>query len=267
MAPFLDTVFIGDTVSAWTAVLSRQTANKVIGEGMPTVLITGANRGLGLEFVRQYAQAGWQVIATCRNPDKAEQLQNLADENTDVSVHQMDVADHASVDALAKHLSGRPIDLLINNAGIASDDFTRQMLGNFDFDGWGAMIRTNTFGPLKVSEAFLENVAASDIKKIAAVSSTVGSLSEMNNYPVYPYGTSKAALNKAMRVMAEQLRDRSIAVICLCPGHAKTDMGMKAEGASVEVDDSVEGMRRQIKDLSMNTTGTFRRYNGKTIAW
>ena len=234
---------------------------------MPTVLITGANRGLGLEFARQYARAGWQIIATCRTPDKAEHLQSLADENTDVSVHRMDVSDHASIDALAKDLTGQPIDILINNAGIASDDFARQMLGNFDFDAWADMIRTNTFGPLKVSEAFLDNVANSDIKKIAAVSSTVGSLSEMNNYPVYPYGTSKAALNKAMRVMAEQLRDQNIAVICLCPGHAKTDMGMKAEGASVEVDDSVEGMRRQIEDLSMNTTGTFRRYNGETIDW
>ena len=234
---------------------------------MPTVLITGANRGLGFEFARQYAADGWRVIATCRTPDKADNLNSLARDNDNVSVHQMDVADHASVDTLASELSNQPIDLLINNAGIASDDFPRQMLGNFDFDGWANIIRTNTFGPLKVTESFLDNVARGEIKKIAAVSSTVGSLSEMNNYPVYPYGTSKAALNKAMRVMAEQLRDQGIAVICLCPGHAKTDMGMKAEGASVEVDDSVQGMRRQIDDLSMDTTGTFRRYNGETVAW
>ncbi len=241
---------------------------------MPTVLITGANRGLGLEFAKQYADnefakqyAEWTVIATCRNPDKADQLNGLASEHGTVTVHQMDVADHGSVDNLARTLTGQPIDVLINNAGIASDDFARQMLGNFDFDGWANMIRTNTFGPLKVCEAFMDNVAAGEVKKIAAVSSTVGSLSEMNNYPVYPYGTSKAALNKAMRVMAEQLRDQDIAVMCLCPGHAKTDMGMKAEGASVEVDDSVSGMRQQIDNLSMNTTGTFKRYNGETVAW
>lgn len=234
---------------------------------MPTVLITGANRGLGLEFARQYAADGWDVIATCRKPEQANDLNALAGDNDCVSVHQMDVADHVSVDALADVLSGQSIDVLINNAGIASDDFARQMLGNFDFDGWADMIRTNTFGPLKVTEALLDNVAAGTVKKIAAVSSTVGSLSEMNNYPVYPYGTSKAALNKAMRVMAEQLRDQNIAVICLCPGHAKTDMGMKAEGASVEVDDSVTGMRQQIDHLSMDTTGTFKRYNGETIAW
>jgi NAD(P)-dependent dehydrogenase (short-subunit alcohol dehydrogenase family) len=105
------------------------------------------------------------------------------------------------------------------------------------------------------------NVVAGEMKKIAAVSSTVGSLSEMNAYPVYPYAISKAALDKAMRLLAEQLRDKNVAVLCLCPGHAKTDMGMKADGASVEVDDSVAGMRKQIEDLSMNTTGTFKRYN------
>jgi NAD(P)-dependent dehydrogenase (short-subunit alcohol dehydrogenase family) len=148
-----------------------------------------------------------------------------------------------------------------------SDDFEKQMLGGFDFEAWTHMFRTNTLGPLKVSEVFASNISSGDIKKIAAVSSTVGSLSEMNSYPVYPYATSKAALNKAMRLMAEQLRDRGIAVICLCPGHAKTDMGHKAEGASVEVDDSVTGMRKQIDNLSLDTSGTFRRYNGETIAW
>jgi NAD(P)-dependent dehydrogenase (short-subunit alcohol dehydrogenase family) len=120
---------------------------------------------------------------------------------------------------------------------------------------------------MKVSEAFMENVANSSNGKISTVSSTVGSLSQMNDYPVYPYATSKAALNKAMRLMAQQLRDRNIAVICLCPGHAKTDMGLSADGASVEVDDAVSGMRKQIDDLSMDTSGSFKRYNGETIAW
>lgn len=234
---------------------------------MPTVLITGANRGLGFEFSRQYAEEGWTVVATCRSPAQAHKLNRLAAGNDAVTVHQMDVADHGSVDALAKGLADIYIDVLVNNAGIASDDFDRQKLGGFDFDGWADMVRTNTFGPMKVTEAFLGNVLPSDLKKIAAVSSTVGSLSEMNAYPVYPYGTSKAALNKAMRVMAEQLREHKVSVICLCPGHAKTDMGMKADGASVEVNDSVRGMRQQIDNLSMDTTGTFRRYNGETIEW
>lgn len=234
---------------------------------MPTVFITGASRGLGLEFAKHYAADGWQVVATCRNPGQASDLQALAAQNPSVSVENMDVSDHEAVDRLAARMAGQTIDVLINNAGIASNDFSAQMLGGFDFDAWANLLRTNTFGPMKVSEAFMENVAKSSDGKISAVSSTVGSLSQMNDYPVYPYATSKAALNKAMRLMAQQLRDRNIAVICLCPGHAKTDMGLSADGASVEVADAVSGMRKQIDDLSMDTSGSFMRYNGETIAW
>ncbi len=234
---------------------------------MPTVLITGANRGLGLGFVSQYAGEGWQVIATCRSPEKAESLKRLAGENSQVNIVQMDVSDHDSVDACAALLSDQSIDLVVNNAGIASNDFAHQMLGSFDFENWENILRTNTLGPVKVSEAFLPNVKASAQKKIAVVSSTVGSLTDMNAYPVYPYATSKAALNKGMRMMAEQLRDDGVSIICLCPGHAKTDMGMMAEGASVEVTDAVYGMRNEIADLTMATSGSFRRYNGEAIPW
>lgn len=234
---------------------------------MPTVLVTGANRGLGLEFCVQYAQDGWRVIATCRAPEQAEKLQALAQSHGDVSVTQMDVADHQSVDSCAAQMSAEPIDVLINNAGIANDDFPRQMLGDFDFAFWQSIFQTNTLGPMKVTEAFLPHLKAGHQKKVAAVSSTVGSLSEMNAYPVYPYATSKAALNKGMRLMAEQLKATGISVVCLCPGHAKTDMGLKAEGASVEIDDAVSGMRSIIDNLTLESSGTFRRYNGETIPW
>ena len=234
---------------------------------MSTVLITGANRGLGLEFAAQYAGDGWQVIASCRSPEKAESLKRLAGENGQVKIVQIDVSDHASVDACAAQLFGQPVDVLVNNAGIASNDFAHQMLGGFDFENWENILRTNTLGPMKVSEAFLPNVKASAQKKITVVSSTVGSLTDMNEYPVYPYATSKAALNKGMRMMAEQLRNDGVSVLCLCPGHAKTDMGMMAEGASVEVTDAVLGMRNEISNLTRATSGSFRRYNGETISW
>lgn len=234
---------------------------------MPTVLVTGANRGLGLEFCAQYGREGWRVLATCRHPDQAANLQGLANTHGDLLVAQMDVTDHASIDTCAHTLSAEPIDVLINNAGIASDDFPGQMLGGFDFDNWQAIFQTNTLGPMKVTEAFLPHLRAGHHKKIAAVSSTVGSLTEMNAYPVYPYATSKAGLNKGMRLMAEQLRPDGMSVLCLCPGHAKTDMGLKAEGASVEVDDAVSGMRKMIDDLTLDTSGTFRRYNGEHIPW
>ncbi|NKB43889.1 MAG: SDR family NAD(P)-dependent oxidoreductase [Alphaproteobacteria bacterium] len=234
---------------------------------MPTVLITGANRGLGLEFATQYAGEGWRVIASCRTPEKAAHLDRLAVQNAQVGVVQMDVADHGSVDACAAQFSDQSIDVLINNAGIASDDFAHQMLGGFDFENWENILRTNTLGPMKVTEAFLPNIKAGDQKKVVVVSSTVGSLTQMNAYPVYPYATSKAALNKGMLLMAEQLRSDGVSVLCLCPGHAKTDMGMKAEGASVEVEDAVAGMRSEIANLSLASTGSFTRYNGETISW
>jgi NAD(P)-dependent dehydrogenase (short-subunit alcohol dehydrogenase family) len=234
---------------------------------VPTVLITGANRGLGLGFVTQYAGEGWRVIASCRTPGEAETLGRFSAENGQVSVVQMDVSDHGSVDACAAQLTGQPIDVLINNAGIASDDFAHQMLGGFDFENWEAILRTNTLGPMKVSEALLSNIKVGAQKKIAVVSSTVGSLTQMNEYPIYPYATSKAALNKGILLMAEQLRNDGVSVLCLCPGHVKTDMGLKAEGASVEVVDAVAGMRDEISNLTMATSGSFKRYNGETISW
>jgi NAD(P)-dependent dehydrogenase (short-subunit alcohol dehydrogenase family) len=234
---------------------------------MPTVFITGANRGLGFEFARQYAADGWRVLATCRDPAQATALMALRDGSVGpVEVNAMDVTDHAQIDALAGQLAGQPIDVLINNAGIASADFPRQMFGGLDYAGWLSMLSTNTLGPVKVAEALLENVAASQQRKIIAISSTVGSMVEMD-HPVFPYATSKAALNKAIRLMASQLQAQGIILAALCPGHAKTDMGLMAEGASVEVDDSVAGMRSVIASLTPARSGSFTRYNGETVAW
>ncbi|MEE2704988.1 MAG: SDR family oxidoreductase [Pseudomonadota bacterium] len=234
---------------------------------MSKVLITGASRGLGFEFVRQYAHDGWHVFATCRNPENAKNLLRLMEKIENISIHKMDVESHESINSCAFDLSKESIDLLINNAGIASNNFSTQKLGNFDFDFWEKILKVNTLGPLKISEAFLGQIMSSEQKKIAVVSSKVGSLSDMNDYPVYPYATSKAALNKGMRMMAEQLKDRGISVICLCPGHAKTDMGLMADGANVEVDAAVRGMREIINKLNIHSTGLFKQFDGKTLLW
>lgn len=234
---------------------------------MPTVLVTGSSRGLGLEFVRQYVADGWSVIATCRNPAKAPLLDKVAAASSGrVTIEAMDVNDFAAIDRAAAKYKGAAIDVLINNAGVARGDVERQRLGAMDYEGWMALLKTNTLAPVKVAEAFTAHVAASQQKKIAAVSSTVGSLTEMD-YPVYPYATSKAALNKALKLMAAQLRDRGVIVLALCPGHAKTDMGNMAPGASVEVDQSVSGMRRIIDRATPATSGHFTRWNGETVAW
>jgi len=242
---------------------------------MPTVLITGANRGIGLGFVRQYATEGWEVIACCRSPQSADDLNALATQSATsngcrVQVEQMDVADHASVDALARKYAGKPMDVLINNAGVPGprgdnrEFIFKQMFGTIDYAAWDDVFRINTMGALKVSEAFAENVAASAEKKIVAVSSTMGSIQE-GTMPVFIYGSSKAASNWVVSMMAHELKDRGIIAMTFCPGHVRTDMG--GPEAPVEVEDSVSGMRKIIAGLTLDDTGSFKRFDGETVAW
>jgi NAD(P)-dependent dehydrogenase (short-subunit alcohol dehydrogenase family) len=235
---------------------------------MPTVLVTGANRGLGLEFVEQYAKEGWNVIACCRDPVNSRELQFLATQYPkQVSVERMDVVDHSAIDATAAKYRGKPIDVLINNAGVIGprrEEGHRQRIGGMDYAEMEKVWRTNTMGPLKVSEAFLECVAASQQKKIVTISSTVGSNVEMKA-PVYAYASSKAAVNKVMTLMAAALKDRGIAVAAFCPGNCKTRMG--GPDANVEPRDSIAGMRKLIAGLSLANSGQFTRYNGQPVAF
>jgi NAD(P)-dependent dehydrogenase (short-subunit alcohol dehydrogenase family) len=239
---------------------------------MATVLITGANRGIGLEFTRQYARDGWTVIACCRDlgGDGAAELRDIADKSTDrVHLEIMDMLDHGSIDAVAAKYQGTPIDVLINNAGIIGptpilEHVDQQHFGTINYDVWDTVLRTNTFAPVKMAEAFVENVAASAQKKIITLSSTVGSFQE-SLIPAFCYCTSKTAVTKAVQLLSEVLRHRGIIAMAFCPGHVKTRMG--AHGSTVEIPDSVSGMRGLIAGFTMENTGTFRRYNGDTVAW
>jgi len=235
---------------------------------MPTVLVTGANRGLGLEFVEQYAKEGWTVIACCRDPVNAKELQFIATQHPKtVFIEAMDVTDHATIDRTAAKYRGKPIDVLINNAGVIGprrEDGHRQRIGGMDYAEMEKVWRTNTMGPLKVSEAFLENVAASAQKKIVTISSTVGSNVEFKA-PLYAYGPSKAAVNKVMTLMAGSLKDRGVAVAAFCPGNCKTRMG--GFDADVKPRDSIAGMRKLIARMSLADSGQYTRYNGQAIAF
>jgi len=237
---------------------------------MPTILITGANRGLGLEFARQYAAEGWEVIACCRAPGDAKDLAALAARHPLLRIEALDVRDHPAIEGLGEKYLGHPIDVLLNNAGIIgpvpiAENVARQHFGTMDYDLWQNVMETNTFAPLKLAETFVENVAASEQKKIVNISSTVGSIAEMT-VPSIAYASSKTALNRAMTIVAGQLRERGITVAMFCPGYVKTRMDAFGY-AMVEIADSVSSLRPLIAALTLEATGSFTRYDGTPVAW
>ena len=236
---------------------------------MPTVLITGANRGLGLEFARQYRAAGWQVIATCREPGAAAELQALRTGASGFELQPLDVADFATIDALAARLAGRPIDVLLNNAGVfgpkpGAERDARQSFGSMDYGIWAEVLRVNLMAPMKMAEAFVEHVAASAQKKIVAISSTEGSSPNAKG-GIYAYRTSKAALNMLMQNLAPDLAPRGIATAAFCPGWIRTRMG--GEHAPLEAPPSIAGLRRVIDGLTTANSGRFWLWNGQPLPW
>ena len=227
---------------------------------MPSVLITGANRGLGLEFTRQYAADGWRVFAACRDPAGA---RDLAAVEGDVFAETLDVDDGPQVAALANKLSGQPIDVLINNAGIyGPKDVTRDTV---DYDAWGQVFRTNTMSPLAVSAAFAANVAQGGQKKIITLSSIMGSIAKNDSSGEFIYRSSKAAVNAVMKSLAGDLKSQGITVAVLHPGWVRTDMG--GPDAAIEAPESVTGMRAVIAGLKESDSGRFLNYDGKEIPW
>lgn len=235
---------------------------------MPSVLITGANRGLGLEFCRQYAAGGWRVYACCRRPESADELGELAGD--DLTVHRLDVTDAGHVGTLAQELKGQPIDILLNNAGVigpqgdSTDPGATQSLRSMDYDGWMQTFAVNTLGPMRMVQAFLENVGASKMKKVMSMTSRMGSITESGN-GYYAYRSSKAALNAVIRTMAGELRERGITLAVFHPGWAQTAMG--GPSATLPVDESVSALRKLFEDLSLAESGRFYLYDGADIPW
>lgn len=227
---------------------------------MPTVLVTGSNRGLGLEFVRQYAADGWSVIATCREPERADALNDVAG---DVTVVAMPVDDDARVRAVAAELAGTAIDVLVNNAGTYGP--RGLAFGDLDADAWSGVFRINAIAPLKVSEAFIDHVRAGQQKKIAVVSSKMGSIADNGSGGSYIYRSGKAALNAAAKSLAIDLEGEGISVAILHPGWVRTDMG--GPDALIDAQQSVAGMRGVIESLDLASTGRFRNYDGTEIPW
>jgi NAD(P)-dependent dehydrogenase (short-subunit alcohol dehydrogenase family) len=223
---------------------------------MPRVLITGANRGIGLEFVRQYAADGWQVVACCRKPEKAEALKKI---NGEVSIEALDVADDEQIARLATRLRGQPIDLLINNAGVYGS------AGKIDADSWLEVLRVNTIAPYRLAEKFAANVARSEHRLIVSITSMMGSIAENDSGGVPMYRSSKAALNMTMKSLSIDLKDRGISVVVLHPGWVRTDMGGRS--APLAVQGSVGSLRKTIRRLKPSDSGKFLNYDGKPVPW
>lgn len=249
-----------------------------------TVLVTGSNRGIGLQLVTQYAEDGWNVIATSRSPHDDENLNALAETHDNVVVERLDVTDMESIAALSAKLRGRAIDVLINNAGLLGGRLGQDW-GNLDPGLFAQLMAVNVFGPLKVSEAFADNVAASDQKKLIVISSTIGSISRMQNPTPFPLlATSKAAVNMAMRTVAMQLKEQDVVVAMLMPGIVRTRMmyqagGMTLEEASQQTNfdidrpgsisaaESAMRIRKVIASLDGSETGIFLNNDGSRLDW
>jgi NAD(P)-dependent dehydrogenase (short-subunit alcohol dehydrogenase family) len=222
---------------------------------MATVLITGAGRGLGLELARQYAADGWRVIGTVRGG--APELEKVA-----ALVLKADVGVTGEAKQLYARLAGEPIDVLFCNAGIIGK--RGMTIGSFDYAEWEKVLRVNLLGAAAVIEALVDNVAASERKTIAVMSSRMGSIAETSGETL-PYSTSKAALNLLAKGLAARLAPRGVIVVALSPGWVKTDMG--GEGAPLAPDESVRGLRKVLGNLARKDTGSFFSYDGSTIPW
>lgn len=227
---------------------------------MPTLLVTGANRGLGLELVRGYAGAGWTVHATARDPAAAADLRAVAGA---VEVHPLDIADPDQVAALAAALAGVPIDLMVNNAGVNRTEKTA--LGEIDHDAWADDFRVNAIAPLRLTEALLDNVTGSDRRTIAFMSSRAGSIASNIAGGRYRYRSTKAALNAVVRSLAIDLLPRGVICVAVHPGWARTDMG--GPRAPIDPADSAAALKALFDRLEPHHTGHFLNYDGTELSW
>lgn len=245
-----------------------------------TVLITGANSGLGLELVKQYAAKGWTVIATHRRDGIPESLAPVVAEHPNVRVERMDVASIEEVHALAAKLAGTPIDVLINNAGIYSDraacadeacrgEDSTQSFGMLDYELFDTIMAVNVRGPLLVSESFAEHVRSSRQKKIVSLSSTNGSITfTLGGSGAIAYRASKAALNRAMQLVAVNQKSAGVTVLLLHPGAVLTERQAHLTfPGMIAMEPSVTGMIEQIEKATLADSGRFIQYDGATAPW
>lgn len=235
---------------------------------MPTILVTGANRGLGLEFVRQYSAEGWHVHACCRAPNEANALTALAERSGNrVALHRLDVSNPAQIGELAAELDSAEIDVLLNNAGILAAvgaNWEKADFGDIDYSAWEKAFSINAIAPMRVAEAFVEQVARSEQKLMVFLSTQLGSITNADT-GLYQYRSSKAALNMVVKLLSHDLKPRGISTLAVHPGWVSTDMG--GESAPVTPPESVSGLRNVIGAFRPEQSGEFYQYDGTALPW
>jgi len=229
---------------------------------MSTVLITGANHGLGLEFVRQYLDKGWKVLATCRAPQEASELIKLSSIGH-VELLKIDMTSEKDINELGKTLEGRVIDHLILNAGVLGDDCAK--LGEMTQSKWIEILNVNTVAPALLIQALRDNVAASEHKTIVGISTRVASIGDNSSGNMYSYRTSKAALNQILVSAAKNLAGQGVKTVAVHPGWVQTDMGGK--DATFTPQKSVAGIINVTESMTLETSGSFRVFDGSAIEW
>jgi NAD(P)-dependent dehydrogenase (short-subunit alcohol dehydrogenase family) len=230
---------------------------------MPTALITGVNRGLGLEFIRQYASAGWTVIGTCRDPESAGEARALADAHANLRLYPLDVTDSAAVQALADELEGTAIDVLILNAGVMGKKSL--VLGELDPADFLQVLNVNVVAAAMCLQAFRSHVAMSEQRKIIGIGSFLGSIGSDSDGGLYSYRAAKAGIHAVMHAASNDLRDAEIIALPMHPGWVQTDMG--GPDALISTAESIAGMIRVIDGLTPQDSGRLQTYSGEELPW
>ncbi len=236
----------------------------------PTILLTGSNRGIGLALTKEFAAQGWNVIATCRTPKKADELKAMAAANPKIIVEQLDVTDLGQIGKIASRYRGVPIDVLFHNAAWLGTPIEDQQFGKLDQKLFDAVMNTNVYGPLKLSEALVANVEASKQKKIIGMTSGLGSLTLMGRMSrFYYYQMSKAAMNMGMRALRNDLQGRGIIVALLAPGLVQTELLEDSgySGKALQPAESAAGLYKLVAELTLQDKGVPVNVDGKPIPW
>lgn len=230
---------------------------------MPSILITGTRRGIGLELVKQFSDLGWRVYACTRSPGNSQELLALANQYDNASVHVLDVTDSGQLAALAAELKDEPLDIVLNNAGVYGQG--EQSLDSIDVEDWLNTFHVNTIAPALVMQAFKGNAASSDRKVIASISSKMGSIADNGSGGSYVYRSSKTALNAVVKGAANDLAEQGITAVALHPGWVRTDMG--GPNGEMSVEESGAALVKILCELGHADTGRFIDIDGSTIPW